>query len=369
MAEPGRRDVLAHDAYLARRHYPGLDAIRAAAVLIVMTWHVNSCMLHRLLGYRGVQWFFVLSGFLITTLCLAEEERHGRVSLRGFLVRRAHRILPLYAIALAANAVYDLVLVRYGERTDAWASYWPLYLVMMQELPLLLGWTVDYTPFPPAWSLAIEEKFYLVWPPLAFALLRRARVALVVSLMTVVALITLIRPDTVPSRLTSPYFSILIGCGLAMALRNPVTYRWLSARLRWWIVPVAATIAVLIPWDWEVYHGVALVVYPLMIALVLGGMVVSTADDAFEHPWAVWIGQRSYAIYLFHNLVFRSVDQVIEQVAFPERLRGWTVLVVGGAITFVLADVLRRVIEQPMIARGRRLAARTPSPGQSIATT
>ena len=65
----------------------------------------------------------------------------------------------------------------------------------------------------------------------------------------------------------------------------------------------------------------------------------------------------------------KIIDQVIEQVAFPERLRGWTVLVVGGAITFVLADVVRRLIEQPMIARGRRIAARTASPGQSIATT
>src|SRR5262245_1891357 len=97
--------TLSHDEYLGVRYFTPLDGVRAIAVLMVVTWHVPASRFHVVNGYRGVTAFFVLSGFLITTLGLREESKTGRLRVSGFLVRRIFRILPLYYFVLFSEAV------------------------------------------------------------------------------------------------------------------------------------------------------------------------------------------------------------------------------------------------------------------------
>jgi peptidoglycan/LPS O-acetylase OafA/YrhL len=162
-----------HEAYLQRVYFPELDGLRAFCALLVITAHLYS---HKewwawLAGDRGVNVFFVLSGFLITTLALREEEREGRLSLAAFYVRRCCRLFPLYYLILG---FYCLMLLGLGrgsaDQCGALAQALPWNLVYCQEVPFFRLRVLDDRdlPFFQSWSLGIEEKFYLVWPLLAF---------------------------------------------------------------------------------------------------------------------------------------------------------------------------------------------------------
>ena len=89
-----RKELPTHEEYLRERYFRPLDGVRAISILLVLTWHVNSSLWAWLSGWEGPSIFFVISGFLITTLCLREESRDGSVSLTAFYIRRACRILP-----------------------------------------------------------------------------------------------------------------------------------------------------------------------------------------------------------------------------------------------------------------------------------
>src|SRR5690242_5359443 len=119
-------------------YYPGLDGLRAFAVLLVATFHVNvdpsSSLRSMLGGLIGVELFFVLSGFLITSLLIEEEASRGRVDLTAFYIRRSFRILPLYYLILAAYCVLILVLHMDPRRAE-FVHALPYYVAYLQEFP------------------------------------------------------------------------------------------------------------------------------------------------------------------------------------------------------------------------------------------
>src|SRR5687768_5068106 len=148
----------------------GLDGLRAVAVAGVV-WHHSYSGLDALPmmrhGFLGVDLFFVLSGFLITTLLLREQQRSGRISLRHFYMRRALRIFPLYYAVLIALTAYFAAAADSAQR----ARYF-------SELPYhaayLSNWIDSETMLSITWSLSTEEQFYLLWPLLLIALGRRS---------------------------------------------------------------------------------------------------------------------------------------------------------------------------------------------------
>ncbi|NBP49618.1 MAG: acyltransferase [Actinobacteria bacterium] len=157
-----------HLAYL-----PGLDGLRALSVLAVIVYHANKSWLGG--GFLGVEVFFVISGYLITTLLLNESERTGSISLRQFWIRRARRLLPalwtmlvmvvLWCAAFEREALGQLrgdvvAAVLYGFN---WFQVW-MGTSYFGQLGLV--------PLRHLWSLAVEEQFYLVWPVLIAVLLR-----------------------------------------------------------------------------------------------------------------------------------------------------------------------------------------------------
>ncbi len=163
------------------RFRPEVQGLRAVAVLLVLVYHLNPELLPG--GYVGVDVFFVISGFLITSLLLREVRDHGRVSLAGFYVRRVRRLLPAATVVLlttGAIAIVVLPVTRLGD--TAWqllasAAYVENLYLGDQALDYLAAETAP-SPVQHFWSLSVEEQFYVVWPLLfilwAFLLRRRA---------------------------------------------------------------------------------------------------------------------------------------------------------------------------------------------------
>jgi peptidoglycan/LPS O-acetylase OafA/YrhL len=155
---------------------PGLDGMRALAVVAVMVYHANYSWLPG--GFLGVEVFFVISGYLITLVLIGEHERTGRVSLRHFYVRRARRLLPALFTLLILLTVWTALFrseVLGQLRGDVIAAL--TYVTNWYQIWVGQGYTAagDFAPLRHMWSLAVEEQFYLVWPLVMIGLLRLGR--------------------------------------------------------------------------------------------------------------------------------------------------------------------------------------------------
>src|SRR5262245_29415417 len=173
-------------------YLPGLDGMRALAVIAVMVYHANSAWLPG--GFLGVEVFFVISGYLITLLLIGEQERNGRLSLKGFYLRRARRLLPALFTLLLGITLYTTIFRRDALgalRGDVAAAL--TYVTNWYQIWVGQGYTAtgDFAPLRHLWSLAVEEQFYLVWPLVMILLLRvgRRRLPDVSWLLVVVAFV------------------------------------------------------------------------------------------------------------------------------------------------------------------------------------
>ena len=162
-------------SHISRVPYlPGLDGLRAIAVVAVMVYHASSDWLPG--GFLGVDVFFVISGYLITLLLIAEHEKTGRVHLGHFWLRRARRLLPALFLMLLLLVTYTAIF-----RSDALGQLrgdvlgGVFYVSNWYQIAVGAGYTAagDFAPLRHLWSLAVEEQFYLIWPLVMVALLRR----------------------------------------------------------------------------------------------------------------------------------------------------------------------------------------------------
>jgi peptidoglycan/LPS O-acetylase OafA/YrhL len=314
---------------------------------------MNATMWDGLRGQQGVAIFFVLSGYLITTLLLREQDRRGRVSLRGFYIRRAARILPLYLLILAAYVVAILVLGIDSGKKDALQSALPYYLTFTNEIHInaVAG---SPTPYYQTWSLGVEEKFYAVWPLLMFALLA-ARPRMRTAVTGGLAVLTVTLAAASVGSWGRWYEGIVVGALAGFALHDRRIYGW-AQRLPVWlglIALVSAQVAVCL------LHHPAIVVFPWLVALAVIGAVTTDA------PWVRWLSWRplvlvgvlSYGMYLVHIACIRAVEPVLA----PSR--GSRLVDVGAYVATVassaaVAWVLHRTVEAPMIRVGRRVSGR-----------
>jgi len=350
-------------------HRPALDGARGIAVAGVVAFHLD-----RLGGgFLGVDLFFVLSGFLITTLLVAEAGAAGRVSLRAFWVRRARRLLPaatlLLAVVLGWLAVWGTPAEQATSRSDArWA------------LPYLANWHLiaearDYwaastspSAFTHLWSLAVEEQFYVVWPLVAWALLRggergERRLLLVASAAAAASLVAMVvlhdpaRPERAYLGSDTRASSILLGAMVAVpALRRPLGR---ALRGRAGAPLLAGSIAVLAAtWTLGGHHLDGLLRGGLALHAAASAVIVVAlaADGATPLQRALsarplqWLGRLSYGVYLWHWPILR--------LGRP-RLGGWPPLAVElfvVAASLLAAAVSYHLVEQP-IRRERRWAA------------
>jgi peptidoglycan/LPS O-acetylase OafA/YrhL len=157
-------------------YLPGLDGLRAIAVVAVMIYHANHTWLKG--GFLGVEVFFVISGYLITLLLMGEDERTGGVNLRDFWMRRARRLLPALYVMMALLAVYITAFypaVRAQTRGDFVAGIF--YVSNWYQIIVGQGYASSeaFVPLRHLWSLAVEEQYYFFWPLVMVFILHRSR--------------------------------------------------------------------------------------------------------------------------------------------------------------------------------------------------
>ena len=348
---------------------PGLDGVRALAVLVVLAFHEQFSAFPG--GFLGVDVFFVLSGYLITDLLVAQWDRRGQLNLRSFWVRRARRLLPALAVVLvsvtAAVAVIEPAqLGALRPALVAAVTYSSNWWQAAQHQSYFAG----FGPPPPLqhlWSLAIEEQFYLVWPLILVTVLLtcqsqrlRAAVAWLGAVASAVAMAVIYVPDADPSWVyygTGTHASALL-IGAALALTWPLRRLRTATRDNVARADIAglAGIAVL-AWAMGHFSGSDPALYPaglFVAALAAGGLVLAAATPGSVSrmlSWNPlrWLGIRSYGIYLWHW----PVIALAAAVAGPGST-GVGLWLVETVTAITLAAASWRWIEEPIIRNGFR---------------
>jgi peptidoglycan/LPS O-acetylase OafA/YrhL len=330
--EPGER---ADETAVTGHHLPALNGLRALAVFGVVAYHLQLGWASG--GYLGVDLFFVLSGFLITSLLLEEWVGAGRIDLVGFWARRAKRLLPalfLVLVALAAYLILNAQLAGPGAnglvdlsdlRGDALATL--LYVGNWHSIFAHQSYFAQFStpsPLQHTWSLAIEEQFYLIWPPVLLLILRGARrswrrvgltVAVVGALASAGLMALLFHPGGDPTRVyygtDTRLFDLMAGVTVAfLAAARPQPGR--AARRALHVAGPVAAVALGVFWviagtgqgvpkNWMFEGG-------FLLCAVLGAVVVADARLLERGPFARvlsmpplhFLGTISYGIYLWH---------------------------------------------------------------------
>jgi peptidoglycan/LPS O-acetylase OafA/YrhL len=322
-------------------------------------------------GGLGVNVFFVLSGYLITTLAVREERQTGRLHLGAFFLRRTCRIFPLYYLALILYTVLILWTSWSSTLRGNFLKAWPAYLLYCQEFPF--AWDVIgsglQSPFAHSWSLGIEEKFYIVWPVIGFVVLRQqTRMRLTFTVCTMLLLAStqsLHRVSPAASQwslqfLLFPYSQILCGSVLALLLDREKWFRglqWLGTR---WGTALSLTCLLAIQLLTAQVKSTLpeiVILHTLAAALVIASLVLgrSRLIRLFSSRVLTSLGRWSYGIYLFHPLGISFAQKWIR----PGSDR-WEVAILAYLLAVLatsgLAALLYRCVEQPgiQLARSRQ---------------
>ncbi len=347
-------------------YLPALDGLRAIALATVLAFHGGIGFVHG--GYLPLTSFFVLSGFLITALLLAERARDGRTDLRRFWARRVRRLVPGALLGMALVAVYVAVngdQVSPTVRGDAfasvaWVTNWRFILTGQTYADAFS----DPSPFQHYWSLAVEEQFYLVLPLLfvgLFALGRGRRwvfggAIAALAVASVAWMAHLFSPGDAPLRV---YFGtdtraaeLLVGVLLALAMitRDGRLRQFSGTGRR--LVDMAGLLALVASvtlwfvtreYDDRLYEGGLIGIALLAAVVVVAGTQPGTAvSRLLGVETLVWVGRRSYGIYLFHWPIFLWLD------AESTGLAPVPLLVIRLALTTTLAHFSLRYIEDPI---------------------
>jgi len=350
-----------------RRHITALDGARGAAVIAVLLFHGGVLKG----GYLGVDLFFVLSGYLITSILLAETARSGTIGLGGFWARRARRLLPALFLMLVAVCVYAVFIAKPTElnqirgdflATLGYVANWHLVLADYDY------WRLFTSPSPlnHTWSLAIEEQFYVVWPLVALAvgfIVRRKRTAiawaramfftsLVLSITSAALALQIWRSSKGTVRIyygtDTRAAAILFGAALAswIAWRGAASTK--RGRHSLEILGVIAT-AILI-WAYFRLEQGGLYSGGLLVCSLAATAIIAAITHPESGPLArafsarpfVEAGIISYGLYLWHwpIYVWLNADRV--------GLNGWPLLGVRLAVTLAVALLSYRFVEKPI---------------------
>lgn len=406
----GRANTPAAEQTPARpksRYIPALDGLRTLAVVAVVLYHLNLTWAQG--GLLGVTIFFVLSGYLITRLLLNEVAKTGRIDLKSFWIRRIRRLVPavvtVVVVTCALCTIFNHVMLT-KMRPDILPSllFFNNWWQIAQNVSYFnaLG---DPSPLTHFWSLAIEEQFYLIWPPLLFAMVsmhvskpNTRRVVLGLAAVSAIAMMVLYNPAADPSRVyygtDTRVFSLLLGAWMAFIPDRDLAPVRLARRLglnrlagaakhgknaegklgekadeaaetapaqpsalvRFWsspasidvlgvvgLVGLAAMVALTNGYTAFQYRGGTLLCSILTLMVIAAcvqpqGMVAR----ALSAEPLVWVGKRSYSIYLWHYPLLLLMNPVANINDTP-----WWQYILQVLLVVAVAECCYRFIETP----------------------
>ena len=318
-------------------HVPALDGLRAIAAIVLIAWHCDVPFIKG--GYAGVDIFFVLSGFLITTIIVREKTRTGNFSYVDFYFRRALRLLPPLIIVCFVVFIILLATIDFGEaRKEIAPSLLYVADLTRPKVPNVLAHT---------WSLALEEQFYVLWPVLLLPiLLLITRRSIAISLLLTAAAVALWRSYLYTGSFSYRTYDwpdvhsdgIMLGCALALLDRETIDR--IGAQWPLALAFLTAYIAtVRLEYGFSYHGGWTLV--NLSSAVIIARLTTSSRDllsKGMSRPLLVWIGTISYGLYLWHHAVLRLLPSMAGTIK--------TILVF--AISFCLASMMFYWIELPL---------------------
>ncbi len=351
------------------RSIPSLDGVRGIAVCLVFFAH--SGLENLLPGGLGVTIFFVLSGYLITTLMVGEYRLTGSINYAAFYLRRLMRLMPpLLIVTALAGALSALSLIEGGFSGKGVLSvlfYFSNYYAInhdFQGLPAGMGVT---------WSLAVEEHYYLFYPPLAYLLLRIGKIRLSAMVLSILCMGVLAWRCWLALHGASEAYlgmatdtridAILVGSLMGFSC-NPwlAPDRFHNGRRQWAVAAVCClTLLATLLYRAEFFRlTVRYTLQSLAIAPLIYLSIARSGHGAFR--WLnsrpmVYLGTVSYTIYLSHQVILYFVERQWPQL-------GWAATTVATAcIALAVAESMRRWVEQPCVKLRRRLHPAPPGNG------
>ncbi len=375
--EPAHQSADTAPAMPGLAHLPALDGLRGLAVALVLAFHAGIAGARG--GFLGVSVFFTLSGFLITRLLLAEHARQRTIDLRAFWGRRFRRLLPASLLCLAGVLVFGFTAATADQRLrlpgDVIAA---LFSVANWHFVLArLGYVAVVghpSPVEHFWSLAIEEQYYLLFPPLLLLVLSREprfghrrdlqrhtglMVVLSVAIAgSIVAGIALFHQGGSPTRAyydsTVRASELLVGCFLAVLMHRRATVHGQQGRVGLAIASVCALVALGVVWSTFsiatplLYRG-GLAAHALLVAVVItaAAQPLSPMSRLFGIGPLRALGRISYGVYLFHWPIFLWLDPATSKLPWAG------VQAARLALTITAAAVSYHLVEMPVRRRPR----------------
>lgn len=350
------------------RYLYGLDGLRAIAVIAIIIYHLNPKWLSG--GFLGVDTFFIISGYLITSLLIHEYQQTGTIDLLHFWKKRIKRLLPAVLFLLSIVLIYTLlfepsIIKNVKQDTFAALFYVSNWWYIFHHVSYFDSFKV--MPLKHLWSLAIEEQFYVFWPILLMLLLRIKKlkrhfvlVVFISSLISLLLMILIAEPNVDNSRV---YFgtdtrlqTLLLGVLLA--------YIWPPFRLKQQIItPLkigietigCISIALLIYFmltvssndNWLYFGGIYLISLSSLPAIASAVHPSTLLSKALGNRLFLWIGKRSYSLYLWHYPVITFINKYFVQGQIP-----FYMILIEIILTLLLAECSYRYVEVPIRVRG-----------------
>jgi peptidoglycan/LPS O-acetylase OafA/YrhL len=360
----------AYRTFTQTKFFGSLNGIRAICCLLVIKSHSGWNCGIRILDSPGlgVELFFVISGFLITTLLIREREKTGTIALRDFYARRSLRIFPIYYASIVIALFVSVGLLAVHRPHTLHYYQWAFVVLLTYTQDFIF---VPLGSFHPCWSLAMEEQFYLMWPTiekLASTAVRWAALIVIVLLSELVNFgvfdhaINHFYHD--PKASLAPLFQmtftpIALGVCIAHCYQHR---RWFEAAYRvvghrWspllWLA-ILAVVFSLAPLDMS---GVPRLAVHLIVALMLASLVIRedhAAAPFLKLPLLARLGAISYGLYLYHQWVLDYTHKPVERLIAHLGMAGATPVlrfVIVGTLCVLVAELSFRYFEQPILRK------------------
>lgn len=353
-----------YTAYMNQKHFMHLDGLRFICIAMVL-WHHYSPIEKSTAqlfgrGFFGVDFFFVLSGFLITTLLLREAKTYGHFSMKNFYIRRAVRIIPVYYFVVTIISLYFIVVQGRTEFLEL-VPYYYLFLsnFLIEDIPLLSI----------TWSLSVEEQYYLLWPLLLMLLPARALVPVSIFLiaLNVVIALDLFGIDPVTTGVlifklpNATYSPIIMGSLAAILLNRPHSFDWLY---RWthyrWFAPAGFVFLIIVfQFGPDRVIGIQNLIIHVAMTLILIALVVSESNPLspfLKNGIIRRVGAVSYGIYLYHLIALDITNRSTGAIGVDN---AWLIFVSYCLLSYILAEISFRTLEA-YFQRFRPREHRTP---------